>query len=123
MFVGIAESTFDRLSVFYLDLWQYINTFFDDTRWSQINAPEKPEFGDRFAVLERSFAALEDEIADPVMSEQIRRDIDSVSTLRDEALDERHQPEAEWFHRAEKLRAYAQELGLRYAEMAAGAKV
>lgn len=117
------ESTFDKLSAFYLDLWQYINTFFDDTRWSQINAPEKPEFEDRFAVLENSFAALQDEVTEPVMIEQVRRDIDSVVILRDEVLDAEHQPESDWFKRAEKLRAYAQELGLRYAEMAAGAKV
>jgi hypothetical protein len=112
-------STFDLLSAFYLDLWQYINTFFNDTRWSQINAPQKPEFRDRFAILEAGFARLRENVGDALMAEQVRHDFDAIRVMRAELNGQSGTPSEEWLRRADKLRTYAQEVGLRYAEMAA----
>lgn len=107
---------FNVLSTFYTHLWQYLNTFFDDTRWLDMY-PNGTSQQARYSLLEQSFAAIRDTEIDGTLYEQIRQDFAAAAALRQEF--EQKQPLSEdWFKQVDKLRSYAQDLGLRYTEMA-----
>jgi hypothetical protein len=109
------QNTFNDLSAFYINLWQYLNTFFNDSRWSQVH-PNGTSKLDRFHLLESSLERLRSDQLDGTIDAQFEQDFALVEQMLKEydAV-----PLESWLKGADKLRTYAQELGLRYAEMAA----
>ena len=109
------KNTFNDLSAFYINLWQYLNTFFNDSRWSQVH-PNGTSKIDRYRLLESSLERLRADQLDRTIDAQFEQDFARVK----EVLNEYESVPLEiWLKSADKLRVYAQELGLRYAEMAA----
>lgn len=107
---------FETLSEFYTDMWHFLNAFFDDARWAEVT-PVSETPSERFALLRDSFEHLHREEFDGALAKQIVYDFQEVMQLQQDFDDKHPQPGAEWFSRAEKMRTYSQELGLRYAEM------
>lgn len=108
------QLAFSRLSDFYITLWSYLNTFFDDTRWLNIHLNgETPT--ETFARLETTLQQL-DTLDDLLLHEHVQRDFNEVRSIRDSYIQS-----AEWLNRADHMRQYAQQLGLRYAQLAAEA--
>jgi hypothetical protein len=113
------QNTFNDLSAFYINLWQYLNTFFNDSRWSQVH-PNGTSKVDRFHLLEASLERLRANQLDSTIDAQFEQDFARVEQILKEYEEV---PLDTWFKQADKLRTYAQELGLRYAEMAAAPNV
>ena len=107
---------FHSLSAFYINLWQYINTYFDDNRWLQMPASDASK-EDRYKLLGKSFDSLKRHEIDDSLAKQVKLDFTMVNRLRDEFEQRDRHPGKDWFKRADNLRVYSQELGLRYAEL------
>jgi len=121
----ILSEIFDKLSAFYLELWQHLDALFDDNRW--LRPYSVPDIDERSHAIHARYAALAAKLdKDPIMAEQVRRDFEEVELLIQEYLVLRlvrksaREPEhgSQWFRRADKMRSYLQELGLRYAGLA-----
>jgi hypothetical protein len=112
------DNAFNDLSTFYLNLWQYLNTYFNDARWLQVH-PNGTSKQDRFHLLEASLEKLRADQLDSTIDAQFEQDFARVSEMRREYKDFASDEISDWLKRADKLRVYAQELGLRYAEMSA----
>jgi hypothetical protein len=118
--ISSADSkAFHALSIFYISVWAYVNTFFDDSRWLQTT----PTLIDPYVKLEKSLERIQQDEIDGVTYKQVMHDFNSVEKLRSGLKEQDNKPDPNWFKQADKLRTYAQELGLRYAEMAAAPNV
>ena len=105
---------FNALSSFYVSVWAYMSTFFGDTRWLQT----APTIIDPYLMLEKSLERIQHDEIDGVTFKQVMRDFNNVEKLRRGLKEQDNKPDSNWFKQADKIRSYAQELGLRYAEMA-----
>ncbi|MBL8154844.1 MAG: hypothetical protein JNM70_11730 [Anaerolineae bacterium] len=119
------EHTYASLSDFYTDLWGYLNTFFNDTRWLDAH-PNGTSPTDRFSLLEKSFADLQAERLSVAERRRADQDFEAARHLREEFATLMTRPRAKddaaysrWLKEAEQLRSHAQELGLRYADRTA----
>ena len=112
------DDTFNDLSAFYLNLWQYMNTFFNDSRWFQVH-PNGTSKLDRFELLQASLEKLRANDLGSTIDAQFEQDYDRVKQMIREYEDTNPESIVDWLKRADKIRLYAQDLGLRYAEMAA----
>jgi hypothetical protein len=105
---------FHALSSFYVSVWAYMNTFFDDTRWLQTASIQT----DPYLLLEKSLERIRHDEIDGIAYKQVVHDFNVVEKLRESLDEQNNKPDSNWLSRAAKMRTYSQELGLRYAEMA-----
>lgn len=115
------QELFNLLSAFYIDIWRYLNSFYDDSRWLQVYESEEIERSSRLDNLQREYQdIINHNLYDTPLGNQVNLDYNRIEQLsRDFSEFSTEQPLGEdWLARAETMRAYAQDLGLRYAEIA-----
>ena len=112
----MAGEMFSNLSAFYVELWEHMDAFFDDTRWLRLYSV--PGIEERADAMTARYAKLCLDLGEPTLVEQVRRDFKDVEALTKEYMERKPEPDSPWFSRVNKMRGYLQELGLRYAELA-----
>lgn len=127
------QHLFNELSSFYISMWSYLNSFFDDTRW--LNPyPNGTSQADYFNDLRNQLQKL-GQFRDSAYLEQVQKDFGEVESLREtfpqsafetwRGAYRKMAPQSsqvplvsDWFSRADQLRQYAQQLSLRYVQLA-----
>ena len=101
---------FNNLSKFYIGTWAYLGTLLDDNRWMQIAPSDHEERGR----LEIYYQQVIKQVDIEALKVQVQSDYERV-----EHLELKPAPQnPEWRNEVDNLRDYAQDLGLKYAQMA-----